>query len=240
MNTRLAGRTALVTGATRGIGAAIARRLTADGAEVIATGTQPRTEAPEGCAEYRAVDFSDTAAIESFADEIAGRGVDVLVNSAGINAIDPFAEIAPHDFDRIQAVNVRAPFLLSRAVLPGMRERSWGRIVNIGSIFGTVSKAERGSYSISKFALDGMTAALAAEVARDGVLVNTVSPGVIETELTRDVLGIDGIEEIIRSIPIGRLGKPDEVAALVAWLAGPENTYLSGQNVLIDGGFTRI
>jgi 3-oxoacyl-[acyl-carrier protein] reductase len=121
-----------------------------------------------------------------------------------------------------------------------MRQQRWGRIVNIGSIFGVVSKEFRAPYSASKFALDGMTAALAAEVASEGILANCVSPGVIDTELTRQVLSEAGIAELVTRIPIRRLGKPEEVAALVAWLVGPENTYISGQNIVIDGGFTRV
>lgn len=232
-------RLALVTGGTRGIGAAIAQRLLADGDHVMVTGTRDDGAGPEGCV-YRAVDFTDAAMTEAFADEIGGLGIDVLINNAGINAIAPFEKIDIDDFDRIQEVNVRAPFLLCRAVLPAMRAKGWGRIVNICSVWGTISKARRGSYSTSKFALDGMTAAISAEVAADGVLANCVSPGFIDTELTHRVLGDAGIAELTAQVPARRLGKPEEVAALVSWLAGPDNTYVSGQNVLIDGGFSRI
>ena len=241
MSTAPAGRAvpALVTGGTRGIGRAIAERLRDDGASVTVTGTSADGEGPDGC-RYLAVDFADRAATESFAAEIAGADFDVLVNNAGINKIAPFEEIEPRDFERIQQVNVAAPFLLCRAVLPGMRERGWGRIVNVCSIFGIVGKGERGSYSTSKFALDGMTAALAAEVAADGVLANCVSPGFIDTDLTRRVLGDAGIQRVVQGVPARRLGKPEEVAALVAWMAGPENSYMSGQNVALDGGFSRV
>jgi 3-oxoacyl-[acyl-carrier protein] reductase len=136
-------------------------------------------------------------------------------------------------------VNVRAPFLLARACAPGMAERGWGRIVNIGSIWSVVSIAQRASYSTSKFGVDGMTAAMSAELAASGILVNTVSPGFVDTELTRRVLGEDGIAELTARVPIRRLAQPSEIAALVAWVAGPDNTYLTGQNVVIDGGFTR-
>ncbi len=234
----LAGRRALVTGGTRGIGLAIATRLVADGASVIVTGTGT-TQAPDGC-ELRAVDFADGAAMAAFGAEVRTWDVDILVNNAGVNRIAPFAEIRPEDFDRIHAVNVRAAFVLCQAVLPAMRKKRSGRIVNITSIFGIVGKELRGSYSASKFGLDGLTAALAAEVAADGVLANCVAPGVIDTELTRGVLGEQGLANLLSRVPMGRLGRAEEVAAFVAWLVGPENTFISGQNLAIDGGFTRV
>lgn len=239
MSRPLSGRKALVTGGTRGIGAAIARRLMADGAAVTVTGTSPDGTGPEGSA-YRAVDFTDTAATEAFAKSIADEGFDILVNNAGINKISPFAEIDTADFERIQRVNVLAPMILCRAVLAGMRAKGWGRIVNVSSIWGKISKEQRAPYSTSKFGIDGMTAALAAEIAGDGILANSVAPGFIDTELTQRVLGPSGIAELTAKVPVGRLGKPEEIAAFVGWLSGPENSYISGQNIAIDGGFTRV
>ncbi len=239
MNGRLTGRKALVTGGTRGIGAAISARLFADGAAVTVTGRRMEAKAPEGCI-YRAVDFTDRVAMERFAEEVENLDFDILVNNAGINKIGAFDKVTPADFDLIQQVNLRAPFLLCRAVLSGMRKKKWGRIVNISSIFGKISKELRGPYSASKFALDGLTVALAAEVAEEGILANCVAPGFIHTELTRTILGEAGMTEIATSVPMKRLGTPEEVAAFVAWLVSPENTYLTGQNVAIDGGFTRV
>ncbi|CAA6604994.1 Dehydrogenase with different specificities [Rhodospirillaceae bacterium LM-1] len=232
-------KTALVTGGTRGIGRAIAQALSKRGERVIVTGTRPDGQAPEGC-QYEAIDFADSQATQKFADRIAAMGIDILINNAGINKIAPFAQIDPSDFAAIQAVNVTAPFLLSRAVLGHMKASGWGRIVNVSSIWGKISRAQRGAYSTSKFALDGMTAALAAEVAADGILVNCIAPGFIDTELTRRVLGADGLAKVVSEIPMGRLGKVEEIAAFAAWLGGPENTYISGQNIAIDGGFTRV
>lgn len=239
MNRRLQARRALVTGGTRGIGVAIATRLAADNVRVTVTGTAKDGAAPEGC-EYRQLDLADDASVDALVAELPDWQLDVLVNNAGVNKISPFTEIDAADWDRIQRINVRGPMLLCRAVVGGMRDRGWGRIVNVSSIFGTVSMEQRASYSTSKFALDGMTAALAAEVARHGVLVNCVAPGFIDTDLTRAVLGEEGIARLTAQVPARRLGRPDEVAALVAWLCGEENTYVSGQNVVIDGGFTRV
>jgi len=186
------------------------------------------------------VNFADANALADFAGFAREGGFEILINSAGINKIAPFSDIDPADFERIQQVNIHAPFRLCQAVLPSMRERRWGRIVNIASIFGVVSREFRASYSASKFALDGMTAALAAEVAADGVLANCVSPGFVDTELTRSVLGESGIADVVARIPIRRLAQPGEIAALVAWLVSRENTYVTGQNLVIDGGFTRV
>jgi 3-oxoacyl-[acyl-carrier protein] reductase len=236
---RLAGRFAVVTGGTRGIGRAIATRLLADGAEVLVTGRTLGGAGPAG-ARYSAVEFSDPCSIDHFSPMLSELAPDILVNNAGINRIAPFSEIDTADFARIQQVNVTAAFRLCQAVLPGMRRKGWGRIVSISSIWGKVSRSGRASYSTSKFALDGMTVALAAEVAADGILVNCVAPGVIDSDMTRQVLGPQGIEELSAQIPIHRLGRPEEVAAFVAWMVSPENSYITGQNIAIDGGFTRV
>jgi len=137
-------------------------------------------------------------------------------------------------------VNLRTPFQLCQAVIPYMKENNWGRIVNLTSIFGNISKEYRASYSSSKFGLDGMTAALSAEVSEFGILANSAGPGFIDTELTRSVLGDRGIAEIKKGIPMKRLGRIDEIASLVSWLVSKENTYISGQNIMIDGGFSRV
>ena len=148
--------------------------------------------------------------------------------------------IKVEEFNNIHKVNLITPLLLCQAVIPDMKKNNWGRIVNISSIWGKITKQYRASYSSSKFGLDGMTVALAAEVASMGILANSVGPGFIDTELTRRILGEKGISEIKNTIPIKRLGSPREVASLVSWLVSEENTYVSGQNIMIDGGFSRV
>lgn len=239
MNKPLKGKKALVTGGTRGIGRAVAEKLRDLGAAVTVTGTAAAGKAPKGCA-YERVDFAHAEAAEAFAAAMATKGFSVLVNNAGINKISDFAAIDPSDWDLIQRVNARAPFVLCRALLPAMAKKGWGRVVNVTSVFGVVSKEKRAAYSASKFALDGMTAALAAEAAASGVLANCVAPGFVDTDLTRRILGPKGMKELEGRIPARRLAQPREVAALVAWLCSPENTYVSGQTVVIDGGFTRV
>ena len=240
MNERFAGRTVFVTGASRGIGQAIARAFLAEGARVIGTRTTPDGDTSDAYNEWVTANFLDVEQIRRCADRVAATEPDVLVNSAGINKIAPFVEVTPDDFLAIQQVNVFAPFLLCQAAIPSMKRKRWGRIVNVSSIWGKIGKEHRASYSTSKFALDGMTLALAAEHSTDGIIANCVAPGFIDTELTRRVLGEAGMQAQAAAVPARRLGQPEEVARLVLWLASEENTFVAGQNVAIDGGFTRV
>lgn len=237
---RFSGKKVFVTGASRGIGKAIAQAFRAEGAWVVGTRTAKAQEADDACQEWFVADFSDIGQIARCADYLSAQEPDVLVNNAGINKNAPFAEIVPEDFRSIQQVNVYAPFMLCRAAIPSMKRRQWGRIVNVSSIWGKISMAYRASYSASKFALDGMTVALAAEHSVDGILANSIAPGFFDTELTHRMLGDAGIKALVAKVPANRMGQVDEIARLVLWLASEENTFIAGQNVAIDGGFTRV
>ena len=230
---------AVVTGATRGIGYAIAERLLKDGLEVIITGTKKNGKHPAGSSYYQ-VDFLDEDSTNKFINFLKKQQINILVNNAGINKISEFSSIDIEDFDRILRINLRAPFQICQAVIPYMEKIKWGRIVNLTSVFGNISKEYRAAYSSSKFGLDGMTVALAAEVSEKGILANSVGPGVIDTDMTREVLGDSGINKLKGQIPMKRLGQVSEIASLVSWLVSNENTYITGQNLMIDGGFTRV
>jgi len=229
----------LITGGTRGIGYAIAEAFLEQEAEVHVTGTKKDGKGPHGSI-FHSCDFSNSENLENLCEKVQRINVEVLINNAGINKTGAFVEFSPEDFLSIMQVNLYSAFRLIQAVLPGMISKKWGRIINITSIFSIVSKEFRAPYSASKFGMDGMTASLAAEVAESGVLVNSVAPGFIDTELTRKVLGEKGMREMATKVPIRRMGSPKEVARLVLWLASNENTFVSAQNIAIDGGFTRV
>lgn len=237
---RFTNKTVLITGATRGIGRAIAEAFVADGAIVLATATSNDHDLLQiGVTECITVDFSNRSDIDKCAQFIQDRKPNIIVNNAGINNPSKFENIDHDEFLRLQQVNIFAPMVLCQAAISGMRSQGWGRIVNISSVFSKVGKDSRAPYSSSKFALDGLTLSLAIEHASNGILANCVSPGFVDTEMTQRILGLDGINKILKSVPIGRLAQPIEIAKLVLWLASEENTYLTGQNIAIDGGFSR-
>lgn len=186
------------------------------------------------------LDLSDATSIERFLDGLHHKqpGIDILVNNAGINIINPLEEISPTSWQSMLQVNLSAPFRLAQALAPTMRERRWGRIINITSIFGIVTRQQRAAYSATKSGLAGLTRTLAVELGRDNVLVNGVAPGYVETELTRQNNSTADLERIAGTIPMGRLAQPQEIAKLVAFLCSDDNTYITGQVVVADGGFT--
>ena len=235
----IAGKKVLVTGGTRGIGYQISKVFSDHGAEVHITGTKKQGNHAHDVI-YHACDFTKQDELDRFCISLGNLGIQILVNNAGVNNPALFADVTSAEFLRVQQVNLYAPFRICQAVLPGMTSGRWGRIVNIASIWGIVSKERRAPYSASKFGLDGMTVALAAEVGHQDFLVNCVSPGFIDTELTRKVLGEKGVSEMVKKVPIRRLGDSQEVARLVLWLCSEENTYVTAQNIAIDGGFSRV
>ena len=242
----LTGRTALVTGASGGIGGAIARALHQQGATVGLSGT--RVEALEalagalgGRAHLLPCDLSDaaaTAALVGQAEAAMGQ-LDILVSNAGLTRDNLAMRLKDEDWSKVLEVNLTAGFRLARAALRGMMKRRWGRIVSITSVVGSTGNAGQANYAASKAGTTGMTKALAQEVASRGITVNCVAPGMIATAMT-DVLSEAQREKILAAIPSGRLGSPDDVAACVVFLASEEAAYVTGQSLHVNGGMAMI
>lgn len=217
-------RSVLVTGASRGIGKAVAEGFAALGYEVLAPA---RSE----------MDLASNASIDSYISSLK-TNVDVIVNNAGINPLGGATEFTDSDLAAVMQINLAAPMRIVRALLPGMRERSYGRVVNISSVWSVVSKPRRFAYSSSKAAINGMTRALAVECAAANVLANSVAPGFVNTELTRKNNTEAEIRAIADNIPAKRLAEPKEIADLVVFLGSEKNTYITGQTIIVDGGYT--
>ncbi|GGG38078.1 3-oxoacyl-[acyl-carrier-protein] reductase [Chelatococcus composti] len=238
----LKGRKALVTGATGGIGGAIARALHARGAEVVLSGTR-REVLDKLAAELGErvhvvpANLADTAEVEALvpAAEEAMGGLDILVNNAGITRDNLFMRMKDEEWDAVLAVNLTSAFRLSRAAVKGMMRRRFGRIISIGSIVGATGNPGQGNYAAAKAGLVGMTKALAAEVASRGITVNCVAPGFIATPMT-DALNEKQRESILGNVPAGRLGTSEEVAAAVVYLASDEAAYVTGHTLHVNGG----
>jgi NAD(P)-dependent dehydrogenase (short-subunit alcohol dehydrogenase family) len=236
----LEGKKAFLTGASRGIGLAIAKRFKSEGAIVMGTHTGNNQPDENICNQWVKADFSKLDDIENCVKEVLNFEPDILINNAGINTNAPFVEVDPSVFQEIQQVNVFTPMRLCQSAIPFMKKQGWGRILNISSIWGKISMEHRSAYSASKFALDGITLSLAAEHAIDGIVANSIAPGFIDTDLTRQMLGDEGIARLTSKVPARRLGKVEEIANLALWLASNENSFVNGQNIAIDGGFTRV
>ena len=242
----LSGKTALVTGATGGIGGSIARALHAQGATVALSGTRKEVldQLAAGLGERAFVvpaDLSNAESVEALvpAAEAAMGSVDILVNNAGLTRDGLFMRMKDEDWDLVLRVNLDAAFRLSRAAIRGMMKKRWGRIVTITSVVGTTGNAGQANYAASKAALVGMSKALAAEVASRNVTVNCVAPGFIATPMT-DVLNDKQREAILGTIPAGRLGAPDDIGAAVVYLASEEAGYMTGQTLHFNGGMAMI
>lgn len=233
------GQTVIVTGGTRGIGKAIAELYLSMGASVIVTGRSKTADVQDGFT-YCALDCSEQRSVEAFVDYIGGMSrLDVLVNNAGINKINIVDDIKSEDFDMLYQINLKAPFLLCQAAAKVMRNDG-GKILNIASIWSKVTRAGRISYISSKSGLAGMTRGMATDLACDNILVNTLSPGFVGTELTYASLNEQEISELTKNIPLGRLASPDEIATHAIFLTSKMNTYLTGRNIVVDGGFTNV
>ena len=238
----LTGRTALVTGASRGIGAAIAVALAEAGADVAVNYRERSAEADSVAAAIVAMgrramtvaaDVSDGAAVARMIQQVTDRlgGVDILANNAGIGLIRGIDDLTEADFDRTIAVNLKSVFLCTQAVLPHMRAQAWGRIVNISSGAARGAGGVGPHYNASKAGMEGLTRGYAARLVKQGITVNAIAPSLIETDMVRS-----GVASSPARIPLGRFGTSEEVAQIVLMLVG--NAYMTGQTVALSGGMS--
>jgi 3-oxoacyl-[acyl-carrier protein] reductase len=242
----LTGKTALVTGATGSIGAAIAVALHARGATVALSGTRQGVlddlAAKLGDRVHTfACDLGDRDQVEALVPnaEAALDRLDILVNNAGLTRDNLFLRMKDEEWETVLAVNLTANFRLSRAALKGMMRRRFGRIINMTSVVGVTGNAGQGNYAASKAGLIGMSKSLAAEVASRGITVNCIAPGFIETPMT-DVLNDRQREKILGAVPLGRLGRSVEIASAAVYLASDEAGYVTGQTLHVNGGMAMI
>lgn len=244
----LTDRIALITGGTRGIGKAIADRFLDAGASIILTGTKQsdvdtlnNQNANAQKVSYLQVDFTDEVSTNHFLQKINDIGkIDILINNAGVNKVALNTETTNADFDMLNDVNVKGPYVLCREISKLMKKNGYGKIVNITSIWSTITRPGRSLYTANKFAIAGLTKTLAIELAEYGILVNSVGPGFTLTELTAATNTPEELQKLKDIIPIKRMAQPVEIANLVLYLASELNSYLTGQNLIIDGGYTNV
>lgn len=220
-------RQALVTGGSRGIGKAVADRLAEMGYEVCAPTRQE-------------MDLASPTSVEQYLERHKDAVYDVIVNNAGINDIHPLEQITDVEIEHAVNVNLISPLRIVRAYVPAMKRSQYGRIVNIGSIWSIVSKPGRTVYSMTKNGIHGLTNSLAVELAEYNILINTVCPGFTLTELTRKNNTQGQIDAISAQIPVRRMAQPAEIAEMICFLVSERNTYVTGQKIAVDGGYTSI
>ena len=242
----LNGQVAVVTGATRGIGFGVAKALSKAGAAVACIGTNAETlnasveqiNADGGKATAFICNVADSDAVKETAAKILeqyGGRVDILVNNAGITRDTLLRVMTDEQWDDVIAVNLRGPFLVTRAFISAMRKKKYGRVINIASISGMIGNRGQANYSASKAGVIGFTRTVAKEVANRNITVNVISPGFIETDMTA-VLDPMIVTEMMNRIPVGRFGQPEDIANAVLFFASPEASFVTGQIIAIDGG----
>ena len=246
MSGELSGKVALVTGASRGIGAGVATALGTAGASVLINYVSQPEQARSvtdaitrggGVAECFGANVGDRDQLQGLVAYAASSlgGIDILVNNAGVHNHLPVESLSLEEWRRLMSINLEAPFLLSQLVLPYMRQQGWGRIINISSIDAFAGTSVEAHYGASKAGLAGLTKALALEVAGDGITVNAIAPGCIDT----DMLAVDSAERhdaLVAGIPVGRLGAPEDVAHAALFLASPGAGWITGQVIHVNGG----
>jgi meso-butanediol dehydrogenase / (S,S)-butanediol dehydrogenase / diacetyl reductase len=251
--TRLAGKSALITGGGTGIGQAIALAFAREGAQIAVAGRRKNkledtlrllqdTGCPALALECDVIKAADTIRAVKSVEDAFGK-LDILVNNAGALSVSNVETISEDDWDHVMATNIKGPFLMSRAALPAMRRAGGGSIINVGSVLGIVAIRDRAAYCASKGAVSMLTRAMALDHASDHIRVNCLCPSIVESDMTKNLFaeteaGRQARESRLTSIPLGRFGKPEDIAGLAVFLASDESSWMTGTVIPVDGGVT--
>ena len=242
----LDGKTALITGATGGIGSAIARALHSQGAKVILSGTRQGSldelaHELSDRAHPIAADLSDKGSIDSLIKQISDistDGVDIVINNAGIVRDNLLVRMKDEEWNQVLDINLFAGYKLIQGLMRGMMKRRWGRIIGISSVVGTTGNPGQANYAAAKAGVEAFTKSLAKEVGKRDITINAVAPGFISTDMTENNKGVNA-DYLVKEIPLGRFGKPEEVADATTFLCSKAASYINGINLPVDGGFTK-
>lgn len=244
MNIDFKNKNILITGASGGLGEEMLKFFSNYQCKIYATTTNKKiilnkNKKKNTKTKFFYLNFNIDSSIKNFINELNKVSqIDILINNAGINKINSIDKIKINEWDDILRTNLTGSFILTKEVSKLMIKKRSGRILNISSIFGSVGKEKRSSYSSSKWGLVGLTKSSSLDLAKYNILVNALSPGVINSKLTKKILGVKGIDKIKKNIPLNRLAKKEEIVKAIAFLVSENNTYITGQNIIIDGGYT--
>lgn len=244
VNINLTGRTVLITGGTRGIGLGILKVMMESNANVIFTGTKSLNkysdldESIKDNAKYIQTDLCTENGLNNLISSLRKENsIDICINNAGTNKIINIENFELRDYNYISNINLISPMVITKIVVEKMKEKKWGRVINIGSLWSTITRAGRSLYTVSKHGLLGFTKTSALEYAKWNILVNMVSPGFVNTELSFRTLKNREREEISSKIPVGRFAEMNDIANVVLFLSSDLNNYITGQNIIVDGGY---
>ena len=240
MNKEFKDKTVLITGGTGDIGSSLVKSFYSLGAKIITTTTKPKNiNNKHNSIKYYHLDFLKSDTLNFFLNDIKKINIDILINNAGVNYVDSIIDIDDSKIDHLLNINLKSQIILTKYIVQKMiKNKIKGKIINISSIWGNISRENRSIYSASKHGINGFTKGISLDLAKYGIIVNSVSPGFIMTKLTNKTNTKKNLKEIVNKIPLQKLGTTEDVSNLVIFLASRKNNYITGQNLIVDGGYS--